>query len=36
MNVSTHTISFWTWVDMVNAAGSTFYNEIYDASCYGE
>ena len=34
MSVATHSISFWMWVGMVNAAGRTFYNELYDPSTY--
>ena len=34
MSVSTHTISFWTWVGMCNAAGRNFYNDLYDPKLY--
>lgn len=33
-SVSTHTVSFWVWVSMVNAAGRTFYNDLYDPEAY--
>ncbi len=32
MTVSTHTVSYWTWVGMVNSVGLTFYNELYDST----
>ena len=32
--VTSHTISFWSWVAMVNAAGRAFYNELYDSTVY--
>jgi hypothetical protein len=33
-SVATHTLSFWTWVAMVNAAGRTFFNHLYDPHTY--
>ena len=33
-SVTTHTLSFWMWVSMVNAAGRTFYNHLYDPQTY--
>jgi hypothetical protein len=33
-SVATHTLSLWTWVAMVNAAGRTFYNHLYDPDTY--
>ncbi|CAI8055566.1 Myotubularin-related protein 2 [Geodia barretti] len=33
-SVATHTLSFWTWVGMVNAAGRTFFNHLYDPHTY--
>ena len=36
VSVSSHTISFWMWVNMVNAAERRFFNEGYDSSCYEE
>lgn len=33
-SVSSHTVSFWTWVNMINAAGRTFYNDLYDPNMY--
>lgn len=36
MSVITHTVSFWTWVAMVNAAGRNFYNDLYDPDAYPE
>jgi hypothetical protein len=33
-SVVTHTLSFWMWVSMVNAAGRTFYNHLYDPQTY--
>lgn len=33
-SVATHTLSFWTWVAMVNAAGRTFYNHLYDPQTF--
>lgn len=34
MSVSSHTVSFWTWVNMINASGQTFYNHLYDPNVY--
>ncbi len=34
MSVSTHTVSYWTWVAMVNSVGTTFYNDLYDPALY--
>lgn len=36
MSVATHTVSFWSWVAMVNAAGKNFYNDLYDPNVYPE
>ena len=36
MSVATHTVSFWTWVAMVNAVGRNFYNDLFDPDVYPE
>jgi len=36
MSVSTHTVSYWTWVAMINSVGHTFYNELYEPKLYPE
>lgn len=36
MSVATHTVSFWTWVAMVNATGRNFFNELYSREVYPE